>query len=154
MFQATIHKSPIPSSTPWCHLDGTVGTVGPRTVIRIQRSGGGPPHTVVRRRPPAYGASAVVRDCDRNRRGCGVQSDGERSLRFLVSNAKPQVLRSMLQERKGRGYLENYGRLSASFTLNHKKGKMMDATKNKRSNGGSTKSLSKSLFNSIIFDRR
>ncbi len=63
----------------------------------------GGPRSVVRRRPPAYGASAVVRDCDRNRRGCGVQSDGERSLRFLVSNAKPQVLRSKLQEPKGNG---------------------------------------------------
>jgi len=47
------------------------------------------------------------------------------------------------------GYLENHGRLSASFNLNHKKGKIMDVAKNKRSNGGSTKSL----FNSIVFGK-
>ena len=40
-----------------------------------------------------------------------------------------------------------------SFTLNNKKGKMIDATKNKRSNGGRTKSLSKSLFNSIVLGK-
>ena len=48
-------------------------------------------------------------------------------------------------------YLENHGRLSESFNLNHKKGEIMNATKNKRSNGGSTNSLSKPLFNSIVF---
>ena len=45
----------------------------------------------------------------------GAQFEGERSLRFLVSNAKPQILRSKLQGRKGKGNLENHRRLSASF---------------------------------------
>ena len=51
------------------------------------------------------------------------------------------------------GNLENHGRLSASFNLNNKKGKIMDVAKNKRSNGRGTKSLSKSLFNSIVFGK-
>ena len=40
-----------------------------------------------------------------------------------------------------------------SFNLNDKKGKIMEITKNKRSNGRETKSLSKSLFNSIVFGK-
>ena len=40
-----------------------------------------------------------------------------------------------------------------SFNLNHKKGKIMDAAKNKRSQGRGTKSLTKSLFNSIVFGK-
>ena len=40
-----------------------------------------------------------------------------------------------------------------SFNLNNKKGKIMEITKNKRSNGRGTKSLSKSLFNSIVFGK-
>ena len=51
------------------------------------------------------------------------------------------------------GYLENHGRLSASFNLNHKKGKIMEMTKNMRSIGRGTKSLAKSLFNSIVFGK-
>ena len=37
--------------------------------------------------------------------------------------------------------------------LHNKKGKIMEMTKNKRSNGRGTKSLSKSLFNSIVFGK-
>ena len=40
-----------------------------------------------------------------------------------------------------------------SFNLNNKKGKIMEITKNKRSNGRGTKSLSKSLFNAIVFGK-
>ena len=40
-----------------------------------------------------------------------------------------------------------------SHNLNNKKGKIMEMTKNKRSQGRGTKSLSKSLFNSIVFGK-
>ena len=40
-----------------------------------------------------------------------------------------------------------------SFNLNNKKGKIMEITKNKRSQGRGTKSLTKSLFNSIVLGK-
>ncbi len=40
-----------------------------------------------------------------------------------------------------------------SFNLNNKKGKIMEMTQNNRSHDRGTKSLSKSLFNSIVFGK-
>ena len=40
-----------------------------------------------------------------------------------------------------------------SFNPNNKKGKIMEMTKNKRSQGRGTKSLTKSLFNSIVLGK-